>query len=143
MTKFFFGVLLIVLIAFGGYFIINYKVEAHYEGGQFSYLKISPRGNRQAIGTDGSIAVEPTTTQVRPSFRIASFNLDGLDENKLDTLLVGEVLTRVVPQFELIALEGVRGKNQGVLVRLIERINAVGGRNYNFATGPSQKRDGI
>ncbi|MGW8258248.1 MAG: exonuclease/endonuclease/phosphatase family protein, partial [Thermoguttaceae bacterium] len=74
---------------------------------------------------------------------IASFNLDGLDENKLNTLLVSEVLTRVVPQFELIALEGVRGKNQGALVRLVERINALGGRNYNFATGPSQKRDGI
>ena len=36
-----------------------------------------------------------------------------------------------------------RGKNQGVLVRLIEQINAATGRTYDFATCPTQQRDAL
>jgi hypothetical protein len=78
-----------------------------------------------------------------PTFRIATFNLGGLDENKLNTLRISDVLMRLLPHFELIALEGIRGKNQGVLIRLVEQINAASGRQYNFATCPTQRRDGI
>ncbi len=74
---------------------------------------------------------------------MATFNLGGLDENKLNVLRISDVLAHLLPRFELIALEGVRGKNQGVLVRLVEQINAASGKQYNFATCPTQKRDGV
>ena len=48
-----------------------------------------------------------------------------------------------MPRFELVAIQGVRGKNQGVLVRLIEQINAASGRSYDFATCPTQQRDAL
>ena len=66
-----------------------------------------------------------------------------MDENKLNTLRISDVMMRLLPHFELIALEGIRGKNQGVLIRLVEQINAASGRQYNFATCPTQRRDGI
>jgi deoxyribonuclease-1-like protein len=137
------GVLLIGLIGFGGYFIVNYEFETQYENGKFSYLKITPRGRGQEIAATGLTVVQPPSRPLMPTFRIATFNLGGLDENKLNILRISDVLERLLPRFELIALEGLRGKNQGVLVRLVERINAAGGRQYNFATCPTQKRDGI
>ena len=53
------------------------------------------------------------------------------------------MLVRLLPRFELIALEGIRGKNQGVLVRLVEEMNSASGRQYSFATCPTQRRDGV
>ncbi len=143
MARLILGVLLIALIGFGGYFVVNYQVETYYENGKFSYLKITPRGGRQDMAASGSASFEPPSRPVRPTFRIATFNLDGLDETKLNTLRISDVLERLLPRFELIALEGLRGKNQGLLVRLMERINAAGARQYDFATCPTQQRDGI
>ena len=62
----------------------------------------------------------------RSFIRIASFNLDGLDEAKLANRRVGDVLVRVLPHFDVIALQGVRAKNRGLLVRLVEQLNATG-----------------
>jgi deoxyribonuclease-1-like protein len=50
---------------------------------------------------------------------------------------------RLFPRFELVAVQGVRGKNQGVLLRLVEQVNAASGRSYDFATCPTQQRDGL
>jgi len=143
MIRLTFGVLLIALIGFGGYFVVNYEVETQYENGKFSCFKIIPRGSRQDASSPEINASEPAPRPLRPTFRIATFNLGGLDENKLNTLRISDVLVRLLPHFELIALEGLRGKNQGVLIRLVDQINAATGRQYNFATCPTQQRDGI
>jgi deoxyribonuclease-1-like protein len=56
---------------------------------------------------------------------------------------VSDVLVHLFPRFELVAVQGIRGKNQGVLVRLVEQINAASGRDYVFATCPTQQRDAL
>ena len=56
---------------------------------------------------------------------------------------MNDVLLRLFPRFDLVAIQGVRGKNQGVLVRLIEQLNAASGRSYDFATCPTQHRDAL
>ena len=143
MTRMIIVVLLIVLLGAGGYFAVNYQVETQYENGKVSWFKITPRAGRaDASGLEIS-PTEPAPRALLPTFRIASFNLGGLDENKLGSLRISDVLVRLLPRFELIALEGIRGKNQGVLIRLVEQINAATGRQYNFATCPTQRRDGI
>ncbi len=38
---------------------------------------------------------------------------------------------------------GRSGKNQGVLLRLVEQLNAASGRSYDFATCPTQQRDAL
>ena len=52
------------------------------------------------------------------------------------------MLVSLFAKFDLVAVQGVRGKNQGVLVHLIDQINATG-RTYDFATCPTQQRDGL
>ena len=55
---------------------------------------------------------------------------------------MSDVLVRVLPHFDVIAVQGIRAKNRGLLVRLVEQINALG-RCYDFATDPVADRDGL
>ncbi len=133
----------LVLFAAAGavYFYLNYRFESHYENGRLGYVKIVARG-AGAAGSDQASAL-PAAETFRPTFRIATFNLGRFDEAKAANRSVNDVLVHLLPQFELTALQGIRGKNQGVLVRLVEQINAASGRAFDFATCPTQKRDAI
>ncbi len=122
---------LLVVAAVGGsaYFFLNYDVGLHRtEDGDVQYIQITPRG-----GTPGDTAIQKP---LHPSIRIATFNVGPLDENKLNDRLAGDVLVRLIPQFDIVAIQDVRAENQGVLARLVERINATG-QQYDFATCPS------
>jgi len=79
----------------------------------------------------------------RSTIRIATFQLGRFDETKLSNRRVSDVLVRLLPQFDLIAMQGIRGKDQGVLIRLVELINAASGRTYDFATCPIQQRNTV
>jgi deoxyribonuclease-1-like protein len=140
------GIVIIVLLGATGFFVMNYKVESHYENGKFSYLKITPRESTE--GQPPAVSNAPVNSNLPPpanraTFRIATYNLGGLDEGKLSNPRIGDILSQFFRRFDLIAVQGLRGKNQGVPVRLIEQLNAVSGRQYDFATCPTQQRDGI
>ena len=49
---------------------------------------------------------------------------------------------RIIPRFNVVAVQGVRSKNRSVLVRLIEQINATG-RFYDFAICPTVERNAL
>jgi deoxyribonuclease-1-like protein len=115
----------------GGWFFMNYEVQRTDQSG----WKIVPR--------KASEASEAPQGPLRPTLRIASFNLGRFDEAKLADPRIAGVLLRLLPQFDLLALQGVRGRNQGVLVRLVDQLKAATGREYAFATCPSQPRDAI
>ncbi len=55
---------------------------------------------------------------------------------------VSDALVRVLPHFDVIAMQGVRAKNRGLLVRLVEQLNATG-RSYDFAAAPTAEGDGV
>lgn len=120
------------------YFFLNYEVQTQYENGKATSWKIVPKG----VAAGGS-APNPSTEQLRPTIRMATFQLGRLDEAKLANHRVSDVLVRLLPRFDLIALQGVRGKNQGVLIRLVEQMSAASGRSYDFATCPTQQRDAL
>jgi deoxyribonuclease-1-like protein len=141
------GIIIIALLGATGFFVMNYKIETHYENGKFSSMKITPRdspaGTQMAsFDTPANSNLPPPQTN-RTTFSIATYNLGGLDENKLSNPRVSDILSQLLRQFDLVAVQGLRGKNQGVPVRLLERLNAVSGRQYDFATCPTQQRDGI
>ena len=106
-----------------------------------AYWKIVPK-SASAIGRGGSTA-DSSAGPVQPTIRIATFHLGRFDEAKLANPRVSDVLVHLFPRFELMAVQGVRGKNQGVLIRLVEQINAASGRTYDFATCPTQQRDAL
>ncbi len=135
-------VLLVIAVAVGGvFFFLNYEIQPYQVGGKPAGWKIVPR---RAAGDRA--AEEPQTLpggMVRP-IRVATFHLGRFDEAKLANRRVSDVLVRLFPRFDLVAVQGVRGKNQGVLVRLVEQLNATAasvGRNFDFAVSSSQQRD--
>ncbi len=68
----------------------------------------------------------------RTTIRIATANFGPLDANKLARQYVTARLAHVIRQFELVALQDVRGRDPGVLLQLLEAVNAPG-RRYDFA----------
>ena len=56
------AVLLIALLAVGGYFAINYQVETRYDNGKVSEVKITPRAG-------GSDASQAETSVLEPAPR--------------------------------------------------------------------------
>jgi deoxyribonuclease-1-like protein len=133
-------VLLVLLVGgcFGGWYLSsNYTIERHYgPDGKFQYMSVGVRAPSAApASTSGSSALPPAAPP-RPAMRIASFNTGGLDEIKLANPRVSDALVRVIPRFDIVALQAVRSKDRAVLVRLVEQINATG-RVYGFAVCPT------
>jgi exonuclease III len=126
---------LTVLVALG---VGGWYACQHYEIRGWDQLRLTPRDGRSpavATTTASAVASSPSSPSADPqheSIRIASFNLGGLDEAKLGDARVREVLVQLLPRFDLIALQNIRAANQGVLVRLVEQINAAQ-RQYDFA----------
>jgi len=128
---------LATLAAGGTYCYVNYQVEVRRGQDGLESITIRPKADGSVSGgSSGRVADE----SLRPLIRIATFNLDGLDEKKLGDPRVGTVLGQVIPRFDVVAVQGVRAGNLGVLVRLVEQVNAGGGQ-YDFATYPTATPD--
>jgi hypothetical protein len=136
MAKLVLIVLVIAVVVGGSYFVLNYEIQSVKPGG----WKIVPR---KADAGGGAAQADTPQVPLRPTLRIASFQLGRFDEAKLANPRVSDVLVRLVPQFDLVAVQGVRGKNQGVLIHLIEQINEATGRTYDFITDPAQQPDSL
>jgi deoxyribonuclease-1-like protein len=120
------------------YFFLNYEVQTQYDNGRRAGWRIVAKGASAAAAP-----TESPAAPLRPTIRVASFQLGRFDDAKLANHRVNDVLMHLLPRFDLIALQGVRGKNQGVLIRLVEQLSAASGRTYDFATCPTQQRDGL
>jgi hypothetical protein len=136
-------VILVVSAGVGGwYFWANYTLDIHHRAdGKLEWVKIVPRTPRTAT-SDSATPDQPPALGARPTIRIATFNLDGLDETKLANPQVADALVRILPRFDVIAVQGIRSKTRAVLVRLVEQLNATG-QVYDFATCPTVERDGM
>ena len=136
MTKQLLVIAVIAAAAGTVYFFLNYEIQSHRDGWKIV---------RKAAGAaaDAAPAVDAAAVQARPTIRIASFQLGRLDEAKLANPRVSAVLVNLFPRFDVIALQGVRGKNLGGLIHLVEQINKANGRSYDFATCPTQQRDAL
>jgi deoxyribonuclease-1-like protein len=134
-------VIFVAAAGIGGWYVwTNFQVEVRRgPQGNVEYVKLVPRPAGQGGSTDSFGDPLPPAAG-RPSIRIATFNLDGLDENKLANPNVSDSLVRILPRFDIIAVQGVRSTNRSVLVRLTEQINATG-RHYDYATCPTVERE--
>ncbi len=131
-------VVLVLMVGAIVLFFKNFRIEPQYENGNLVSIKIVPRDNLADVAAPVATN-EPAPRPFRPAFRIATFNLDGLDSNKLASPRVSGILLRVLSRYELIAVQGLQGKNQAVIMQLTEMLNAAG-RQYGYAIGPEQIR---
>lgn len=117
---------LIVLAVLGGggyYFFSHYRLEGLED------FKLKPL-NETAGG--GSEAQPPVATGSRKTIRIASANLGPLDQQKLSNRETSARLADIIRGFDVVAVQGVWGHNQGIVLDLLELVNQ-GGKNYDFA----------
>lgn len=89
-------------------------------------------GKTHSVSTPGS---EVPVYRPGETIKIASFNIQVLGESKLEKARVMDILSRIVRQFDLVAIQEIRSSNQDVLPRFIELINAAD-RSYDFVIGP-------
>jgi deoxyribonuclease-1-like protein len=136
-------VLILVLVAAaaggGWYLCANFTLDVRRTSdGKLEQVRIIPRKGGSLFSRGDPLGSPDGAA--RPNIKIATFNLGGLDETKLANLVVTDVLVRTIPRFDVVAVQGVRGRNRGVLVRLVEQINATG-RSYDYAVSLSAERN--
>lgn len=69
------------------------------------------------------------------SLLIASFNIQVLGKSKMSKPGMSQVLAQIIRQFDLVAIQEVRAKEDDILPELVATINADGSR-YSFVIGP-------
>jgi len=108
-----------------------YYFLSHYEVSRDSgRLVISPH-EASAPAIERSVA-PPVSEPQRKTLRLATFNVGPLDRNKLGSPLVAAHLATLLRDFDVVAIQGIRASNQGVVRDLVGQVNAAGG-NYDFA----------
>lgn len=85
----------------------------------------APRG-----GANGSAASRPDET-----VSIATFNIQVFGTAKLDNPDVTDKLVEIIRQFDVVAIQEIRSKEDDVLPRFVRLINSTG-RQYEFVIGP-------
>ncbi|MEI8376463.1 MAG: endonuclease/exonuclease/phosphatase family protein [Planctomycetota bacterium] len=124
----------------GWYTAANYSLEVHRSAeGKFQYVRIVPRAASGSVPSE-SAADQPPAAPTRPAIRLATFNLNGLDDNRLSNPKVCDNLVRILSRFDVVALQHIRAGNHGMLMRLKDQINATG-RCFDFVTCPTLDRD--
>lgn len=119
---------LILLAALGGggyYFFTHFRLEGLED------FKLKPlNGATTAVG--GNEAAPQVAIGSRKTIRVASANLGPLDRQKLNNREISGRLADIIRGYDVVAVQGVWGHNQGIVLDLIEQINQ-GGKNYDFA----------
>ncbi len=69
------------------------------------------------------------------TIKIASFNIQVFGTSKMKKPKVMDVLAKVIRRFDVVAVQEVRSKDQGVVPKFVEMINAEGA-HYDYVIGP-------
>jgi len=129
------GVLIAAVVA--GWYLLT-----HYEVRGIDSVSVKPRSGDRS---DGPQAAEEEPLPVPPgrkTIRIATINLGPLDQHKLSKRHVVDRLSQVIRRFDVVAIQDIRARDQGILVQFVEQINSEG-RHYDFAVPPSVGRDPV
>lgn len=83
----------------------------------------------------GVMLTAPPVQRTGDTIRIASFNIQVFGTTKSSKPQVMERLAQIVRQFDVVAIQEVRSKDNGVLPQFVELINSAG-RHYDYVIGP-------
>jgi len=127
-------VLFVALAAGGYYFFTHYRLEG-LEG-----FDVKPLSG--AAGSGNPAGAPPAAIGSRKTIRIAGANLGPLDRQKLNQREIAARLAAIIREFDVVAVQGVWGHNQGIVLDLLEQVNQ-GGKNYDFAIPPRVGRQPV
>jgi exonuclease III len=129
--------LLIAALGGGWYFFSQYEIQG------LNGLAVKSRSaDTGAKPPVAGVPSQPPVPERLNSIRVATFNVNPLDGQKLSKPHVVSRLVQVIQQFDVIALQGIHCPNQSAVVQLLEQVNAAG-RHYDFALPPSVGRDPV
>lgn len=92
----------------------------------------SPVSTRAPTNTNRSQSLPPRTNQ---TILIASFNIQAFGESKMNDPWVMERIVAILREFDIVAIQEVRAKDQTLMTRLMQLVNAQGAR-YDYLLGP-------
>lgn len=73
--------------------------------------------------------------QTAGTIRVASFNIQVLGTSKMSKPAVVDVLARILREFDIVAIQEIRSKDEDILPNLVEHVNSTG-RFYDYVIGP-------
>jgi deoxyribonuclease-1-like protein len=76
------------------------------------------------------------------TIRVASFNIQAFGNTKAAKPHVMDLLARIVREFEIVAIQEIRSRDNDLLPNFVERINTTG-RHYDYVIGPRLGRTSI
>lgn len=129
---------LLIVLAVAGLMGGMYLVE-HYELQPLSEGRLVPRGQQTSAVSAETKKPAPAPAK-RLTIRIASFNLGNFTENSLANARTRELVAQVIGRFDVVALQGIHAPNHGLLVRLVEQVNA-SQRDYDYAVSTDPPPD--
>lgn len=107
-----------------------------FQNSSFDGLRKAVLDPRNPSGASSfSVPVSTPANTTRDTIRVASFNIQVFGRSKLDKPAVMEIVTRIVQQFDVVAIQEIRSRDDDILPRFVELLNA-GGRHYDFVIGP-------
>jgi len=128
-----FLLILIALLAVGGWY-----VNEKFELSGLDQIELHPREQPPAAADDNT---PRPAADFRPSvnpndtIRIASFNIQVFGTTKANKAHVMEYLARIIREFDVVAIQEIRSKDQDIVPRLVELTNTTD-RHYDYVIGP-------
>jgi deoxyribonuclease-1-like protein len=119
---------IVVVVALGALIFSRFQIEG-WQG-----LRLVPRPISSADEDELPVQRQGET------IRVASFHVNVLGSSKLDKTHVTDSLARLMRRFDVVALQGIRSRDDSILPRLVEAINNTGA-NYDFVIGPRLPRE--
>lgn len=83
----------------------------------------------------GTSVADGTPARNAESIRVASFNIQVFGDSKSNKGHVMDVLARVARNFDVLAIQEIRAKNQDIVPNFVDLINQTG-RHYDYIIGP-------
>jgi len=81
------------------------------------------------------VAYQPPVRRSGATIRIASFNIQVFGRTKSEKPHVMEKLAEIVRRFDVVAIQEIRSRDEGLIPQFVDLINAPG-RHYDYVIGP-------
>jgi endonuclease/exonuclease/phosphatase family metal-dependent hydrolase len=102
----------------------------------FNQIPVDPQGNGPfPTGTSSPVPTPTAQPNVRPglgqTIRIATFNLGMYGPAKMSDAAAMEILARTIRNFDIVAVQEIRTRDQGATATLVDQVNSIG-RQYDY-----------
>ena len=129
MRKTFTLALTVMAAAIGWLFFRNFEING------LENFQLTGATPLAAAAPRSSIDSRPPVRRQGETIRVGSFNIQVFGTSKSNKPVVMDYLARIARNFDVIAIQEIRAKDQDILPRFVDKINEAG-RSYDYVIGP-------